>query len=196
MTKFYYIHGFNSFKGGSTGKALSGLLPLVEIHYDCSKPYKENMAFLKGQVDSSCDAVFIGSSLGGFYASQLSCSGIVPRARALLINPAVYPGKTISKYIGKNTNFVTGAEYELTRETVDSYNERIDIAREKSQGVPRIILLSDKDEVLDANEAAEFWKGFGEIRNVPGTHRYHDFDNIAKTAMELGGARKQTIQKT
>jgi len=190
MTKFYYVHGFNSFKGGSTGKGLSALLPLVELHYDCSKPCKENMAFLRGQVDSSCDAVFIGSSLGGFYASQLSCSDIVTRAKALLINPAVYPEKTISKYIGKNTNFVTGAMYELTRETVDSYKERIDIAKEKSREIPRIILLSDKDEVLDANEAREFWSGFGEIRNVSGTHRYHDFDNIARTAMELGGVKK------
>jgi len=166
MTEFYYIHGFNSFKGGSTGTALSALLPVTQLYYESSKPCEENMGFLKTQVDPACDAVFIGSSLGGFYASQLSCAGIVPRARTLLINPAVNPMKTLSKYIGKNRNFTTGEEYKLTRDTVDSYKKRIDITKEKSSDVPRIILLCDNDEVLDAHEAREYWRGFGEIRNV------------------------------
>jgi len=154
-------------------------------YYHSAKTYEENMASLKRQVAPAKAAMFIGTSLGGFYASQLASSRIVPHSKALLINPAVYPEKTLIKWIGKNINFRTGEEYELTQEVVDSYKHRIALTREKSRGVPRIILLADHDEVLDHTETRKFWKGSGQILTISGGHRVEDYELVAKTAKEL-----------
>ena len=143
------------------------------------------MASLKRQVAPAKSALFIGTSLGGFYASQLASSRIVPHLKALLINPAIYPEKTLIKWIGKNINFRTGEEYELTPKVIDSYRTRLDLVSEKSHDIPRIILLADHDEVLDHTETREFWKGYGDIRTFHGGHRISDYELIAATAKEL-----------
>ena len=55
---------------------------------------------------------FIGSSLGGFYATWLAERH---DCRAILIQPAVSPHVGLEQYLGMQKNLYTGAEYELTR---------------------------------------------------------------------------------
>ena len=57
------------------------------------------------------DACFVGSSLGGFYATHL-----VEKhgARAVLINPAIDPDAGLRAYLGPQKNLHTGEPYELT----------------------------------------------------------------------------------
>lgn len=183
--KYYYVHGFNSYKGGNTAKGLSKYFPITEQYYESDRKFRDNLESLKTQVDPHGEAIFIGTSLGGFYASQLACACDV-EARALLINPAVRPENTLRKYVGLElNNFATGKPMTLTLAVAESYKERMDEAVEKSSGIPKIILLSDNDTVLDATEARDYWQGHGDIRTISGGHQIRDFEMLAKCIREL-----------
>src|SRR3954468_13678490 len=54
---------------------------------------------------------FVGSSLGGFYATYLAEKH---GARAVLINPAIDPHIGLRAYLGPQKNLHTGEPYELT----------------------------------------------------------------------------------
>src|SRR5262249_16725400 len=57
------------------------------------------------------DTCFVGSSLGGFYATHL----VEKRGgRAVLINPAIDPHVGLRAYLGPQKNLHTGEPYELT----------------------------------------------------------------------------------
>src|SRR5260370_25427690 len=56
---------------------------------------------------------FVGSSLGGFYATYLAEHYA---AKAVLINPAIRPAKSLASYLGPQRNTVSGETYELTHE--------------------------------------------------------------------------------
>ena len=56
---------------------------------------------------------FVGSSLGGFYATWLAERY---DAKAVMINPSVRPFTDLERYLGPQRNLYTGEEYELTRD--------------------------------------------------------------------------------
>src|SRR5690606_37591615 len=86
---------------------------------------------------------FLGSSLGGFYATYLAEKH---GARAILINPAIEPHLGLRAYLGPQKNLHTGEPYELTE---------AHLAEWESLYVPRItpqrylLLVETGDEVLD-----------------------------------------------
>ncbi len=92
---------------------------------------------------------YVGSSLGGFYATYLvETQG----GKAVLINPAIDPHVGLSAYLGTQRNLYTGEAYELTREHLEQW---------RALYVPRItperylLLVETGDEVLDYRRAVE-----------------------------------------
>ena len=63
---------------------------------------------VKQEAGNKC---FIGSSLGGFYASFFAEQF---NAKAVLINPASTPYLGMEMYLGMNTNHATNEEFEIT----------------------------------------------------------------------------------
>ena len=113
-----------------------------------------------GQIAAACagvpagDLTFIGSSLGGFYATvmaeRLGC-------RAALINPAVHPHRHFQRYMGPQKNLYTGEEFVLTQEHVDEL---------QAADPPKLtrperywLFVETGDEVLDYREAVEYYAG-------------------------------------
>jgi predicted esterase YcpF (UPF0227 family) len=112
---------------------------------------------------------FIGSSLGGYYATylaeKLGC-------RAALINPAITPHVGLAAYLGTQKNLYTGVPYELTRAHLEGWRallvDRIDPER-------YLLLVETGDEVLDWREAARKYEGARMVIRQGGDHSLQSF---------------------
>jgi predicted esterase YcpF (UPF0227 family) len=100
------------------------------------------------------DLTFVGSSLGGFYATvmaeRLGC-------RAVLLNPAVHPHRHFARYLGAHRNLYTGEAFELTMEHVLDLQalDRAAITRPERYW----LFVETGDEVLDYREAVAYYAG-------------------------------------
>ena len=182
----YYIHGFASGKNSSTfGKIKERIYSAKALTYDSAKTYRENIKSLISQIardESPC--CLIGSSLGGFYAMQLTpfVHNCVVR---LLINPCTAPKSALKKMPGVHTNFETKKTFSITSEICDSYPNDLDIAK-LSRGIPTVVLLSKNDEVLDYRLAMEKFRHCADIEYIDGKHRLSDYPALFKALKKLG----------
>ena len=100
------------------------------------------------------DLTFVGSSLGGFYATvmaeRLGC-------RAALVNPAVHPHRHFGRYLGPQKNLYTGEEFILTEEHVDELRAADPPAITRPERY--WLFVETGDEVLDYREAVEYYAG-------------------------------------
>lgn len=130
MDRFVYIHGFNSSARSLSGQKLSDLLNAKVIcpEYDYARPFSECMASIRRQiveaVDENNDRICVmGSSLGGFYALQLRLPSIM---HVVAWNPVVFPALQLAQFLGRNTRFSDGQEWEFTRSIMLSYAQSPD----------------------------------------------------------------------
>ena len=171
-----YLHGFNSspqsHKAQALGRYLQGL-GLGE-HYLCtglqpraSRAIAEAEGIVKRHRGASI--CFVGSSLGGYYATYLAERH---DAKAVLINPAIDPHLGLRAYLGPQKNLHTGEPYELTeahlREWKSFYCERITPQR-------YLLLVETGDEVLDYRKAVERYAGAQQVVTQGGDHSLRSF---------------------
>jgi len=113
-----------------------------------------------GEIEEACrglapaDVTFVGSSLGGFYATVMAER---MGSRAALLNPAVHPASHFHRYLGPQRNLHTGEAFVLTDEHVEEL---------AALDLPRItrrerywLFVETGDEVLDYREAIAFYEG-------------------------------------
>ena len=132
---------------------MTGVRYLVpELHHRPARALDQVAASCAGT--NAADLTFVGSSLGGFYATvmaeRLGC-------RAALVNPAVHPHRHFARYLGPQKNLYTGEEFVLTQEHVDEL---------RAADPPAItrpgrywLFVETGDEVLDYREAVEYYAG-------------------------------------
>ena len=112
---------------------------------------------------------FVGSSLGGYYATYLAERH---DAKAVLINPAIDPHLGLRAYLGPQKNLHTGEPYELTeahlREWKSFYCERITPQR-------YLLLVETGDEVLDYRKAVTRYAGAQQVVTQGGDHSLQSF---------------------
>lgn len=124
----------------------------------------------------------VGSSLGGFYARWLALQ--TGCARAVLLNPAVFPARDLQKYIGEQTAWHDPAEHFFFEPAfVDQLRaQEQDIAHRSAlqpatPAARQFAIVAQGDEVLDWREMQAFCAG-GELRLLPGSdHAISDFDD-------------------
>src|ERR1051326_6786721 len=142
-----YLHGFNSSPQSHKAQVLHDYLAGQGLGSEYACPALPPLAsdavrVIEAQIAGK-DASFVGSSLGGFYATYLAEKH---GARAVLINPAIDPQVGLRAYLGPQKNLHTGEPYELTeshlREWGRLYVPRITPAR-------YLLLVETGDEVLD-----------------------------------------------
>jgi len=114
---------------------------------------------------------FIGSSLGGYYATHLAERF---GARAVMINPAIRPYEDLAPYKGTQTNMYTGEAFEVT----DAHFDEL-----RALAVPRIthpercfLLAQSGDEVLDYREAVAYYGGAWQYVQGGGDHAFQGFE--------------------
>lgn len=175
-----YLHGFRSSpastKARCLGEAVAALpvagRPTLHIPALTDRPAVA-VAGVADWVTRHADPAqltFVGSSLGGYYATHLAERF---GARAVLVNPTTRPYDDLAEWRGVQTNLYTGESFEVT----DAH-----FAELRALAVPRItrperyfLLVETGDEVLDYRLAVAFYGGAWQYVRGGGDHSFTDF---------------------
>ena len=188
-----YLHGFNSSPASHKAKVLKAHLEgRGQGHlYACPTlpdTPREAIAAIEAVIAGRDpgEITFLGSSLGGFYATwlvaKLGC-------RAVLMNPAITPHVGLEAYLGTQKNLHTGEPYELTRAHLDGWRrllvERVDPER-------YLLLLETGDEVLDWRKAARKYEGARTVIRDGGDHSLQSFPEHIGRILAFAGLSART----
>lgn len=186
-THLLYLHGFRSspqsMKAQKVAARVAAQHPGVVWWCPQLPPSpKEAMALvMEGVRDWPRESMAVaGSSLGGFYARWLAMQ--TGCAKALLLNPAVFPARDLLKYVGEQTSwhdprehFVFQPGYVDELRTLESDIARL-AALQAATPERQWAIVAQGDEVLDWREMLAFCAG-GAVRLLPGSdHAISDFD--------------------
>ena len=175
MTTLVYLHGF---MGSSRSNKARQTVEWFSEHYPTQPiwvpdlPHQPAAAIelVSEYLQSAGDAVFIGSSLGGFYANQFS---EMTGARAVMINPSVYPHRTIGEYLGPQQSPYTGEKFTVTEESIGQLRELY--VESMSDPALRMVLLQTGDETLNYREAESYYRGSHCTVEQGGDHSFVDY---------------------
>ena len=165
-----YLHGFNSSAQSHKAQVLGRYLEERGLgdKYACPDlpPHPADAIRV---IEKQPDACFVGSSLGGFYATYMAEKH---HARAVLINPAIDPHVGLRAYLGPQKNLHTGEPYELTEAYLQAW---------QALYVPRItpsrylLFVETGDEVLDYRRAVARYAGAEQVVIPGGDHSLQSF---------------------
>jgi len=183
-----YIHGFGGSGQGSKAKLFREYFKSIEENFIApSLSYVPELAIatLQELIESYRGEVYlIGSSLGGFYATYLSQMKEVKKV--VLLNPAVYPYKTLTRALGEAPNFYDGSFYSWKQEHIEmlkNYKTDEDLALAKF-----MLMVQKGDELLDYKEALQKYKGAKQIVQEGGNHGFEGIESHVETIREFFGS--------
>jgi len=176
-----YIHGFGS--SGHGGKATlfreyfedEVIAPSLSYVPSLAIDTLEQLIELLLEKDENLGLV--GSSLGGYYSIYLANKYDL---KAVLINPAIYPYKTLDK-VGMAMNYYDSTSFEVTNEHIQQLKALEVNEIEKQENF--LTLLQTEDEVLDYTEAEEKLSESELIIEEGGNH---SFENIESYFRKIG----------
>ncbi|MDQ6621393.1 MAG: esterase [Pseudomonadota bacterium] len=193
MTTLVYLHGFNSAPESAKGQLLrraASELPrpptfhLPRLEVSPVEAMHDVSAWIEQHVVAGEPCTFIGSSLGGFYATWLAERY---EARAVVINPAIRPNASLESFLGEQRNLYTGETYELTRAHIEEM---------RALTIPRItrpdrylLLVRSGDELLDWREAVRYYAGASQYVGGGGDHGWSDFAPMLDTVLRFAGCQ-------
>ena len=151
-----YLHGFKSSALSIKGQQLKQYFlehSDVKVHLpDLNQQPEQVMQGLADLIESLEDVALVGSSLGGFYATQLVAKYGIP---AVLINPAMRPWQLFRDLFGEGLlPFAVTPEWTLDDAQLDQLEQ---MAVPFVQDADKIlVLLQQGDEILDYREAQRY----------------------------------------
>ena len=177
MTKtILYFHGFKSSSKSSKAQSLKNfiakntkntkiIIPDLDDNFQNAHNQIEELIRLSGS-----NIVFMGSSLGGYYASYFSQK---LKKKAVLINPAVHPLKDFEVHLGENENYSSGNKFNISSKEISF----IRTLSYKKLLTPNdlLILLESGDEILKYNKSASYFSGAYIDIAFGGNHSYSSF---------------------
>jgi predicted esterase YcpF (UPF0227 family) len=184
-----YLHGFNSSPHSHKARVLGQYMEErgLGARYACPA-----LPPLASEAIASCEALlvglgadpvcFVGSSLGGFYATYLAEKH---GARAVLINPAIDPHAGLRAYLGTQKNLHTGEPYELTERHLEEWEALFATRLTPSR---YLLIVETGDEVLDYRRAVERYAGARQIVIQGGDHSLQSFPEHLPAILAFAGA--------
>ena len=167
-----YLHGFNSSPQSHKAQVMGRFMEergLGDAFACPALPTLASDAIREIEKLVSAGTCFVGSSLGGFYATHLAEKHA---ARAVLINPAIDPHVGLRAYLGPQRNLHTGEPYELTEAHLSEW-QKLYVPRITP---PRYLLIVETgDEVLDYREAVKRYAGAEQRVIAGGDHSLQSF---------------------
>jgi predicted esterase YcpF (UPF0227 family) len=177
LTTIVYLHGFMSSPASTKATRLRAYVdalvspPALHVAELDHRPSVALRAVVEWVERNARNGVaFVGSSLGGFYAT---CLAERFGARAAMINPAVRPYEALQSSLGVQTNLYTGEAFEVTQAHMDEL---------RAMAVARItrpdryfLLVETGDDVLDYREAVAFYAGAHQYVRGGGDHTFTAF---------------------
>jgi len=180
-----YLHGFNSSPQSHKAQVLGRFMAErglgAEFLCPALPPLAADAMREIERLPLGSGVCFVGSSLGGFYATYLAEKR---GARAVLINPAIDPHVGLRAYLGTQRNLHTGQPYELTEEHLGQwrslYLPRIDPGR-------YLLIVETGDEVLDYRRALARYAGAQQIVVDGGDHSLQSFPSHLPRILQFAG---------
>jgi predicted esterase YcpF (UPF0227 family) len=197
-----YLHGFRSsprsVKAQAMVRAVDALpaavrprLHVPDLGHAPAEAIAKVLALVGRERPPGAPLAFIGSSLGGYYATHLAER---LGARAVLVNPAVRPYEDLAPYKGVQTNMYSGESFVVT----DAHFDEL-----RALAVPRItrparyfLLVQSGDEVLDWREAVAHYAGAFQYVQGGGDHAFQDFDAQIPAILRFATAVSDTASDT
>ena len=173
-----YFHGFASSSDSDKAKLIKNHISEISKDIkiftpDLSNNFQEaNNQIIELIKNNEKDIVFMGSSLGGYYANFFAD---INNSKAILINPAIPPLKGFDEYLGENENYSTGEKFNVSKEDIKFLRSLV--VKEFNNQKNVLILLESGDEVLDYAEAAKYFKGSNIDITFGGSHSYESMAN-------------------
>ena len=186
--KLLYLHGFNSSPQSHKAQLVTqymaerGCLDQLLCPQIPAVP-EEARLFLEQLVEETLEdhhLSFVGSSLGGYYATYLAekYSGT-----ATLINPSVKPYETLKAYLGENKFYFQDAYWEFN----ETHIEQLETMKIESLSDEQryLVLLQTGDETLDYREAELKYKNSRCIIEQGGDHSFVDLERFIPEIMQF-----------
>ncbi|MEY4936327.1 MAG: hypothetical protein RIS64_2686 [Bacteroidota bacterium] len=126
----FYIHGLNASANSEKLKKLQAFFKeetVAGLEYDSKAldNYDKVFHHLRAQIDSfkpSNPLLLIGTSLGGYWSSQLSN---YYQCKKVLLNPCLFPSKMMAYKINQEqTIYETGETYIFTQKMLDALSKK------------------------------------------------------------------------
>ena len=180
-----YLHGFNSSPQTHKAQLMQRYMDERGLAQEFACPAlphtpRDAVRLIRSVVRDKA-VCYIGSSLGGFYATYMvETQG----GKAVLINPAIEPHIGLAAYLGPQRNLYTGEPYELTKS---------DLAEWRELYVPAItperylLLVETGDEVLDYRQAVERYGGAEQLVIAGGDHSLRSFPEHLPRILRFAG---------
>lgn len=173
-----YFHGF---KSSSDSKKAHNLKQFIKtdtkntsiIIPDLNDKFEDANTQINDLIEScETDIVFMGSSLGGYYAlyySQLLST------KAVLINPAIPPLIGFDKNLGENENYSTGNKFTISEEDISFLKS---LSHKKLLHPNKVMVLVESgDEILAFNKTIAYFNGAHIDITFGGDHSYQSLPN-------------------
>ena len=181
-----YFHGFASSSNSNKAKILKKYISRNYKNAEIIIPdIDNNFKLAVNQIHDLIDnakhpIVFIGSSLGGYYASYFSSKF---KTKSVLINPAIPPLKDFEMYLGENENYSTGEKFIITPEDI-RYIRKMSY-KKYSNAENTYVLLESGDEVLNYKETTKYFSGSYLDIIYGGSHSYESLDEKLKNIVNF-----------
>lgn len=99
--------------------------------------------------------VFVGTSLGAFYANYF---GHLYDSPLVLVNPSVQPNETMKKRLGVNKNYATGEEFLVSLAHLEEFNTMRNYIDQNYAGNLVNLFLAKDDDVIPYELALDKFK--------------------------------------
>jgi len=186
--KLLYLHGFNSSPQSHKAQLVTqymserNCLDLLLCPHIPFVPEEARQALerLVEQTLQHHSLNYIGSSLGGYYATYLAekYSG-----SAVLINPSVKPYETLRTYLGSNKFYFDDGEWDFD----ESHIHQLETMKVEHITDPDryLVLLQTGDETLDYREAEEKYEHCQCIIEQGGDHAFVGLERFLPQIMQF-----------
>ena len=181
-----YLHGFNSSPQSHKAQVLKRYMEERGLGHEYACPAlpvsaRAALRVIEGTVEGREAVCYLGSSLGGFYATYM-----VEKhgGKAVLINPAIDPHVGLRAYLGLQKNLFTGEPYELTENHLAEWRA---IYVPKLSPKRYFLLVETGDEVLDYRRAVSRYAGAEQVVVEGGDHSLKSFPSHLPRILDFAG---------
>ena len=178
----FYFHGFASSADSTKAIVFNDFIkekfPNISLHIpNIDNSIEKSFIQLEKLVGKNKgNQLFIGSSLGGFYASYFAEK---LGSKAVLINPASNPYLGMEMYLGKNTNYSTNEEFYLTNKDLEILKQN-NVSKINSPS-NYLVLIETGDDVIPFEYTLDFYNGCNFCIINEGSHSFDSFKEKLET---------------
>jgi len=149
-----HLHGFASVGTGVKYDALVAefgednvISPNLPLNPDDVEPMLDSIVRECAKREKSTPIVFVGTSLGGFWANYMSQKWDCP---CVLVNPSMFPSHTMFFVSGMTMcNFATGLPFTVPIDIVPSFMKREKFLEDNTNGELINLFVARDDNILD-----------------------------------------------